>query len=78
MGKRRTRNTPRAEGEHGHKTNASHIAQLGSSPAQSSRDDVLEHDQHRAALSGKRRLTQGREQHDEAEKNAELGRERRL
>lgn len=71
MGKRRKRQTPHAEGGHGPLTEAHHQQELRSSPPEPSLAEVLEGDQKRAAVHGKRRLVEDREQHDEAEKNSE-------
>src|SRR5690349_13812078 len=61
----------RAEGEHGPKTHKRLIEQLESGPSEVSRDAQLEEDRVRGAASGRRRLVEDREQHDEAEKNSE-------
>ena len=71
MGKRRKRQTPHAEGGHGPLTEAHHQEELRSSPPEPSLEEVLIEDQKRAAVHGKRRLVEDREQHDEAEKGAE-------
>ena len=71
MGKRRTRNTPHAEGDHGPKTKARLIKQLHASPREPPVDARLERNRARAALDGKRRLVEDRQQHDDAEKNSE-------
>jgi hypothetical protein len=71
MGKRRIRQTPHAEGEHGPKTEARIIEQLQSAPPAPPAQARLEHDRHEAAYEGRRRLVEDRQQHDEAEKNSE-------
>lgn len=71
MGKRRTRKTPHAEGEHGPKTEARLIEQFESAPPEEPTEVRLERDRVRAAFEGKRRLVEDRQQHDEAEKNSE-------
>ena len=63
--------TPHAEGEHGPKTRKRNIEQLESGPSETSLKERLEDDRERGAVSGKRRLVEDREQHDEAEKNSE-------
>jgi len=47
------------------------MAQLRSAPAEESEEAVRERARELAAREGKRRLVEGREQHDEAEKNSE-------
>ena len=71
MGKRRTRTSPCAEGEHGPKTEARIIEQLQSTPPEPPTEARTARDRSRAALGGKRRLVEDRQQHDEAEKNSE-------
>lgn len=71
MGKRRKRETPHAEGGHGPLTEARHQELLRSSPPEPSLEEVLIEDQKHAAVQGKRRLVEDREQHDEAEKGSE-------
>ena len=71
MGKRRQRQTPHAEGEHGPKTQAFIIEQLHSRPAELPVEARADLDRIRAALAGKRRLVEDRQQHDEAEENSE-------
>ena len=71
MGKRRTRKTPHAEGAHGPKTEARLIEQLQSSPPEPPLEARLVRKRSRAALEGKRRLVEDRQQHDESEKNSE-------
>jgi hypothetical protein len=71
MGKRRKRQTPHAEGGHGPRTEARIIEQLQSSPPAPPTREIIEHDRHLAALYGKRRLVEDRQQHDEGEKNSE-------
>ena len=60
-----------AEGQHGKKTHSRFIEQLHEGPPEEPVAERLEHDQKLAAVSGKRRLVEDREQHDEAEKNSE-------
>src|SRR6185312_12053385 len=65
MAKRRPRNTTHAEGDHGPKTQ-SHIAkQLHSSPPEQAIEERLEEQRSDNAFSGKRRLVEDRQQHDE-------------
>ena len=71
MGKRRRRQEPHAEGEHGPKTHARIMEQLQSSPREPPTDFVLEQERKENAFEGKRRLVEDRQQHDEAEKNSE-------
>ena len=63
--------SPQAEGGHGPQTHKRNIEQLESGPTESSREERFEEDRARGAVSGKRRLVEDREQHDEAEKNSE-------
>lgn len=60
-----------AEGQHGEKTHERLVEQLREGPHEEPTEERLERDQHRAALEGKRRLVEDRQQHDEAEKNSE-------
>jgi hypothetical protein len=71
VGKRRRRITPHAQGEHGPKTEARIIEQLQSAPPAVSTEARLERERHDAAVEGKRRLVEDRQQHDEGEKNSE-------
>lgn len=71
MGKRRTRQTPHAEGEHGPRTEARIIEQLQSGTSVPAGAELVEHDRQLTSRQGKRRLVEGRQQHDEAEKNSE-------
>lgn len=71
MGKRRTRKTPHAEGEHGPRTEERIIQQLHSAPLQPPREVLLERKRAEAAIEGRRRLVEDRQQHDEGEKNSE-------
>ena len=77
MGKRRTPREsphgrpPQSESGHGPQTHRRNIEQLESGPTESSRDGRFEDDRARGAESGRRRLVEDREQHDEAEKNSE-------
>lgn len=75
MGKRRTRQTPHAEGEHGPLTEARIIEQLQSGPSSRSASEPVEPDRELVAREGKRRLLEDRQQHDEAEKNSEYTRQ---
>ena len=77
MANRRTRNTSHAEGGHGPKTEVQIIRQLHASPPELPVAERIEHDRERAAREGRRRLVEGREQHDEREKNSERNRGRR-
>ena len=71
MAKRRPRNTTHAEGDHGPKTQ-SHIAKEAHSPPPTAPVDArLAEQRSEAAFSGRRRLVEDRQQHDEAEKNSE-------
>ena len=74
MGKHRQRSTPHAEGEHGPKTQAHIIEQLHSRPAELPREALADLDRIRAAFSGKRRLVEDRQQHDDAEKKSQARR----
>ena len=60
-----------AEGQHGAKTRARIIEQLHSRPREEPRDDLIERQREEAAIEGKRRLVEDRQQHDEGEKNSE-------
>ena len=73
MDKRRINGPPagQGEGQHGPKTHSRLMAQLRSAPAEESEEAVRERARELAAREGKRRLVEGREQHDEAEKNSE-------
>jgi len=71
VGKRHTRKTPRADGEHGPKTEARIIEQLESTPPEPPTEVVLAQERKHAAFGGRRRLVEDRQQHDEAEKNSE-------
>ena len=71
MTQRRRRDTPHAEGQHGPETHRHLAEQLESGPSREPADATLESDHRRAALEGKRRLVEDREQHDEAERNSE-------
>jgi hypothetical protein len=71
MAKRRPRNTSHAEGEHGPKTEAHIAKQLRSSPPEPPLETRLAEQRSKAAFSGKRRLVEDRQQHDESEKNSE-------
>jgi hypothetical protein len=64
-----------AEGQHGEKTHAAFIEGLQSGPANTDADDaVAERGSPYGATpsDGRHRLSEDREQHDEAEKNSEL------
>ena len=65
MGKRRRSTTGHGEGEHGPKTEARIVEQLESGPPEASAEERREHDRRLAAVEGKRRLVEGRQQHDE-------------
>lgn len=72
MGKRRkVREVHHAEGDHGPKTERRIVEQLQSGPSRPPTETVLEEERVRAAFSGKRRLVEDRQQHDEGEKNSE-------
>ena len=71
MGKRRNRSTSHAEGGHGPKTESRIVKQLRSGPSHESTETVLEAQRRRAALEGKRRLVDDREQHDLRKRNSE-------
>jgi hypothetical protein len=71
MGKRRQRNASHAEGEHGPKTERRIIEQLESGPSRTPLVDRLAIDREIAAVEGKRRLVDDREQHDPSERNSE-------
>ncbi len=78
MGKKRTPREqphgrpPQSESGHGAKTHERNTEQLESGQTEASREERFEErDESRGALSGRRRLVEDREQHDEAEKNRE-------
>ena len=66
-----------AEGEHGPETHARFIEQLRSAPQEEPESVLRERARELAAREGKRRLVEGREQHDEAEKGSESNKEDR-
>ena len=61
----------KSESGHGPKTHERNIEQLESGPTEASREERFEQERARGAASGRRRLVEDREQHDEAEKNSE-------
>ena len=71
MGKRRIRNTPHAEGDHGPKTERHIVKQLHSAPPKPPAESYIEHARLKAAFEGKRRLVEDRQQHDDGEKQSE-------
>ena len=71
MVKRRGRTGNHAEGEHGPKTRKNLIRQFESSPAELPEDERLRVARGPEGETGKQRLVEGREQHDEAEKQSE-------
>jgi len=71
MGKRRIRDTPRAVGDHGPKTERHIVKQLRSAPPKLPAETYTERARSKAALEGRRRLVEDRQQHDEGEKNSE-------
>ena len=71
MGKRRIRDTPRAVGDHGPKTERHIIEQLHSAPPKPPAESYIERARSKAAIEGRRRLVEDRQQHDEGEKNSE-------
>ena len=77
MTSRSRRNTSHAEGGHGPKTEVQIRRQLHASPPELPVAERIERDRERAAREGKRRLVEGREQHDERAKNSERNRSRR-
>lgn len=62
-----------AEGDHGGKTRRRIVEQLQSRPREQPEAERLAAEHRTAAVDGKRRLVQDRQQHDEAEKNSERG-----
>ena len=62
---------PKPESGHGPQTRRRMIEQLESGATETSRDERMDSDRARGAASGRRRLVEDREQHDEAEKNSE-------
>jgi hypothetical protein len=60
-----------AEGQQGEKTHARLLEQLKGGASEMSTDERLEEQRVRAGETGKRRLVEDRQQHDEAEKNSE-------
>jgi len=71
MGKRRIRDTPHAEGDHGPRTRARLVKEWRASPSEPPVEARLESARSRAAFEGRRRLVEDRQQHDDAEKNSE-------
>jgi hypothetical protein len=71
MGKRRDPRSLHAEGQHGPRTHKRFVEQLQEAPPAPPEEEVLERKRKRAALEGKRRLVEDRQQHDEGEKNSE-------
>jgi len=71
MGKRRDPRSLHAEGQHGPRTHARFVEQLHEAPPAEPVENVVERKRKRAALEGKRRLVEDRQQHDEGEKNSE-------
>ena len=63
-----------AEGEHGSATHRRNIEQLQDSPPKESLEDRLARERGNSR-EGKRRLSQDRQQHDEAEKGSEITKE---
>jgi len=74
MGKRRRVTTDHAEGGHGPLTRRGFIAQLHAPAGESAAEARVERERQKAAGSGKRRLVEDRQQHDEGEKNSERAR----
>ena len=72
MGKRRTRQTPHAEGAHGPVTHKKHIENLQAGPHEEPGEALWEQQQRHLRAERKSRLTAGRAQFDEAEKNSEI------
>jgi hypothetical protein len=71
VGKRRRGGGSHAEGDHGPKTEARIIEQLHAAPRELPTEVRRERERAAAALEGKRRLVEDRQQHDEGEKNSE-------
>lgn len=71
MGKRRDPRSMHAEGQHGPRTHARFVEQLREAPPEEPTEKIIERKRKRAALEGKRRLVEDRQQHDEGEKNSE-------
>jgi len=71
MGKRRQRETPHAEGQHGPETHARHLELLNSGPSEPPLQEILAGERQHSARDGKSRLVEDRQQHDEGEKNSE-------
>jgi len=66
-----------AEGQHGDKTHSRTVDQLNEGRLGQSDADGGQFDRQQDANTGRRRLVEDREQHDEAEKNSELGKRER-
>jgi hypothetical protein len=71
MGKRRDPRSKHAEGQHGPRTHGRFVEQLHEAPPSEPTEQTLARQRKRAALEGKRRLVEDRQQHDEGEKNSE-------
>ena len=71
MVKRRGKTGNHAEGEHGPRTRAKLIDQFESGPAELTEDEQVRQARGPAGETGKQRLFEDRQQHDEAEKQSE-------
>lgn len=71
MVKRRGKTGNHAEGEHGPRTRAKLVDQFESGPTELPKDERLRQARGPAEETGKQRLVEGRQQHDEAEKQSE-------
>jgi hypothetical protein len=71
MGKRRDPKSQHAEGQHGPRTHARFVEQLHEAPPAEPTEAIVARKRTRAALDGKRRLVEDRQQHDEGEKKSE-------
>ena len=63
------------EGQHGKKTHSRFVEQLHEGEHRESQADRAQHDRDSGTTEGGRRLVEGREQHDEAERNSELSKD---
>lgn len=71
MVKRRGKTGNHAEGDHGPRTRAKFIEQLESGPTEPSAEESIRESRGPEGETGKQRLFEGRQQHDEAEKQSE-------
>lgn len=71
MVKRRGKTGNHAEGQHGPRTRAKLIDQLESGPSALPEEERVRHARGPEGETGKQRLVEGRQQHDDAEKQSE-------